>query len=166
MLGCDENYLDRDDWSYPLLADNLRRWSAKPDRDCAELFRRVVFNAAVTNNDDHPRNHAAIRTERGWRLSPAYDLVPMPMVSMERRDLALTIGSFGRTASIYNILSGYARFGVTHEAATKEIAAIVGVIRGWREHFHECGVSSRDVDYITSAFLPPCFFYEEPIQGV
>src|ERR1019366_8013533 len=105
MLGCDENYLDRDDWSYPLLADNLRRWSAKPDRDCAELFRRVVFNAAVTNNDDHPRNHAAIRTERGWRLPPAYDLVPMPMVSMERRDLALTIGSFGRTASIYNILS-------------------------------------------------------------
>jgi serine/threonine-protein kinase HipA len=166
MLGCDEDYLDREKWSYPLLADNLRRWSAVPDRDCAELFRRVVFNAAVTNNDDHPRNHAAIRTERGWRLSPAYDLVPMPMVSMERRDLALTVGKFGRTASIYNIASECTRFGVTPEAATREIDAIAGVVRGWREHFHECGVSSRDVDYIAPAFLPPCFFNEQPVQAV
>lgn len=158
MLGSDENYLDRDKWSYPLLADNLRRWSAKPDRDCAELFRRVVFNAAVTNNDDHPRNHAAIRTNRGWRLSPAYDLVPAPVVSMERRDLALTIGSFGRTASIYNIVSECGRFGVTPEAATREIDAIVSVLRGWREQIHECGVSSGDINYIAPAFLPPSFF--------
>ena len=165
MLGCDEHYLDRDKWSYPLLADNLRRWSAKPDRDCPELFRRVVFNAAVTNNDDHPRNHAAIRTQRGWRLSPAYDLVPMPMVSMERRDLALTIGSFGRTASIYNILSQCARFGVKPETAKKEIDSIVSIIRAWREHFQECGVSPVDSDYVASAFLPPCFFYEQPEQG-
>lgn len=166
MLGSDENYLDRDKWSYPLLADNLRRWSAKPDRDCAELLRRVVFNAAVTNNDDHPRNHAAIRAERGWRLSPAYDLVPMPVVSMERRDLALTIGSFGRTASIYNIVSQCTRFGMPREAVTKEIESIVGVIRGWREHFHECAVSSQDIDYIAPAILPPSFFHKEPVRAI
>ena len=90
----------------------------------------------------------------------------MPMVSMERRDLALTIGSFGRTASIYNILSQCARFGVAPEAARRDLDAIVGVIRGWREHFHACGVSPHDIDYIAPAFLPPCFFYEEPVQGV
>src|SRR3546814_15208685 len=64
-----------------LLAENLRRWSDKPEADCAELFRRMVFNAAVTNNDDHPRNHALLRRQKGWRLSPAYDLVPAPVVS-------------------------------------------------------------------------------------
>jgi serine/threonine-protein kinase HipA len=85
---------------------------------------------------------------------------------MERRDLALTVGRFGRTASIYNIISECARFGVTPEAAIKEIDAIVGVIRGWREHFHECGVPPQDIDYIAPAFLPPCFFYEERMQGV
>ncbi len=85
---------------------------------------------------------------------------------MERRDLALTIGRFGRNASIYNILSQCTRFGVTAEAATKEIDAIVGVIRVWREHFHECGVPPHDIDTIAPAFLPPCFFYEEPVQGV
>ena len=89
----------------------------------------------------------------------------MPMISMESRDLALTIGRIGRTASIYNIRSECARFGVTPEAATKEIDAIVRVIRGWREHFHECGVAPHDIDYIAPAFLPPCFFYREPVQG-
>ena len=99
--GC---HLDRQSWSYPLRADNLRRWSDKPEADCSELFRRMVFNAAVTNNDDHPRNHALLRRQTGWRLSPAYDLVPAPVVSLERRDLALTVGDYGRTASIYNLL--------------------------------------------------------------
>ena len=58
VLDAGDGHLDRERWSYPLLADNLRRWSGKPEADCAELFRRMVFNAAVTNNDDHPRNHA------------------------------------------------------------------------------------------------------------
>ena len=82
-----------------------RRWSDKPEADCAELFRRMVFNAAVTNNDDRPRNHVLLRRPKGWRLSPAYDLVPAHVVSLERRDLALTVGNYGRTASIHNLLS-------------------------------------------------------------
>ncbi|MDO8280335.1 MAG: HipA domain-containing protein, partial [Burkholderiaceae bacterium] len=92
VLDCGDSHLDRGRWSYPLMADNLRRWSDKPEADCVELVRRMVFNAAVTNNDDHPRNHALLRRQRGWRLSPAYDLVPTPMISLERRDLALTVG--------------------------------------------------------------------------
>lgn len=85
---------------------------------------------------------------------------------METRDLALTIGSFGRSASLYNIRSECTRFGVTAEAATKEIDAIVEVIRGWRELFHECGVSRQDIDFIAPAFLPSCFFFDKPVSGV
>ena len=55
---CDDSYLNRE------------RWSDKPEADCAELFRRMVFNAAVTNNDDHPFNHALLRRPKRWRLSP------------------------------------------------------------------------------------------------
>ncbi|OGA61664.1 MAG: hypothetical protein A3G81_07485 [Betaproteobacteria bacterium RIFCSPLOWO2_12_FULL_65_14] len=160
LLDCDENYLDREGWSYPLLADELRRWSEKPDEDRIELFRRIVFSAAVTNNDDHPRNHAVRRTARGWRLTPAYDLVPMPVVSLERRDLAMTIGTYGRTASIYNLLSQCARFGLSIEEASKEIDAIVAILRTWRDHFRACGVSAKDAEYIAPAFLPECFFSE------
>ena len=165
MLDCEDSHVDRERWSYPLLADELRRWSDKPDGNRVELFRRVVFNAAVTNNDDHPRNHAVLRTKRGWLLAPAYDLVPAPLVSLERRDLAMTIGTYGRTASIYNLLSQCERFGLTTETARKEIENIVATVRTWREHFLACGVSSKDVDYMAQAFLPECFFFEKPVEG-
>ena len=162
VLDCDDSYLNLKRWSYPLLADNLRRWSDKPEADCAELFRRMVFNAVVTNNDDHPRNHALLRRAKGWRLSPAYDLVPTPMVSVERRDLALTVGNYGRTASLYNLLSQSGRFGLSVEDARKEIDKIVTVARQWRESFFACGVSAQDMDYIAPAILPECFFFESP----
>jgi len=162
LLDCDESHLDRERWSYPLLADELRRWSEKPDEDRVELFRRIVFNAAVTNNDDHPRNHAVRRTARGWRLTPAYDLVPAPLVSLERRDLAMTIGAYGRTASVYNLLSQCERFGLTTEAARTQIGRMIPALRTWREHLHACGVSAKDIEYIAPAFLPECFFFEKP----
>ncbi len=160
VLDCGDSHLDRERWSYPLMADNLRRWSDKPEADCAELFRRMVFNAAVTNNDDHPRNHALLRRQKGWRLSPAYDLVPAPVVSLERRDLALTVGDYGRTASIYNLLSQAGRFGLSAEEAREEIDRLVDVVRHWRDGFFACGVSAKDIDYIAPAILPDCFFFE------
>lgn len=160
VLDCGDSHLDRERWSYPLLADNLRRWSDKPEADCAELFRRMVFNAAVTNNDDHPRNHALLRRQKGWRLSPAYDLVPAPVVSLERCDLALTVGDYGRTASIYNLLSQAGRFGLSAEEARGQIDRLVDVVRHWRDSFFACDVSAEDIDYIAPAILPDCFFLE------
>ena len=162
VLGCGDSHLDRERWSYPLLADNLRRWSDKPQADCVELFRRMVFNAAVTNNDDHPRNHALLRRQKGWRLSPAYDLLPAPVVSLERRDLALTVGNYGRTASIYNLLSQAGRFGLSAEEARGHIDRLADVVRHWRDGFFACSVSAQDVDTIAPAILPACFFFESP----
>jgi serine/threonine-protein kinase HipA len=165
VLDCGDSHLDRDRWSYPLLADNLRRWSEKPEADCAELFRRMAFNAAVTNNDDHPRNHALLRRRKGWRLSPAYDLVPAPVISLERRDLALTVGRYGRTASIHNLLSQAGRFGLSIQEARQEIDAIVAVVRQWRESFFASGVSAQDIETIALAILPECFFFESLPDG-
>jgi serine/threonine-protein kinase HipA len=162
VLDCDDSYLSRERWSYPLLADNLRRWSDKPEADCAELFRRMVFNAAVTNNDDHPRNHALLRRPKGWRLSPAYDLLPTPMLGQERRDLALTVGGYGRTASRYNLLSQAGRFGLSDALARSAIDQIVSVVQQWRDCFLACGVSNKDIDAVAPAFLPACFSFEAP----
>lgn len=162
MLDADESPLDRARWSYPLLADELRRWSRKPNDDRIELFRRMVFNAAVSNNDDHPRNHAVRRTVRGWELTPAYDLVPAPVVSLDHRDLAMTIGTHGRTASVYNLLSQSGRFGLTPEAARSEVDAVIARVRRWRDDFRASGVSEPDIEYIGSAFLPECLFFQKP----
>jgi serine/threonine-protein kinase HipA len=122
----------------------------------------MVFNAAVNNNDDHPRNHAVRRTALGWELAPAYDLVPTPTVSLDRRDLAMTVGTYGRVASIYNLLSQCRRFGLTNEAAKAVVDLIVTTLRSWRDDFRTSGVSSKDVDYIAPAFLPETFFVDKP----
>ena len=65
----------------------LRRVSVHPKLDARELFRRIAFNALISNLDDHPRNHAVIAMDNDRRLSPAYDLTPSAAVSLERRVL-------------------------------------------------------------------------------
>lgn len=166
VLDAEDGYTGRDRWSYPLLADELRRWSSKPDDDRRELFRRMVFNAIVTNNDDHPRNHALLRTTAGWRLSPAYDIVPSPLVSQERRDLALTVGRFGRTASMYNLVSESEVFGLSRDEAAAEIDLMMAVVRGWKEFFTGHGVEQRSIEMLEQAILPASFFRTEPAEAV
>lgn len=166
VIDADDGYLGRDRWSYPLLADELRRWSVKSNDDRRELFLRMVFNAMVTNNDDHPRNHALLQTQSGWRLSPAYDILPVPLVSLERRDLALEVGRYGRAASLYNILSQCNVFGLTMDEAQALIDGMLSVVRGWREFFAHRGVEQRSVEMLEQAMLPPCFFRDTPPDTV
>src|SRR5258708_2833800 len=122
LLRADEAANARDRWSYVLMAEELRRVVAEPKKDAPELFRRMVFNALISNIDDHPRNHALIAKERDWKLSPAYDLTPSPVIAQDRRDLAMTVGDQGRFANAENILSQHVRF-LLDEAATKAIVS-------------------------------------------
>jgi serine/threonine-protein kinase HipA len=166
VLDAEDGYLGRERWSYPLLADELRRWSSKPDDDQRELFRRMVFNAMVTNNDDHPRNHALLRTTGGWRLSPAYDIVPVALLSQERRDLALEVGRFGRAASLYNLVSMSEVFGLTRADAQAQIAAMLRVVERWKDHFAAQGVEQRSLEMLEGAILPANFYRKEPPEAV
>ncbi len=165
VLDAEDGYTGRDRWSYLLLADEIRRWSVKPDVDRLELFRRMVFNAMVTNNDDHPRNHAMLRTPGGWRLSPAYDIVPVPLISMERRDLALEAGRYGRVASVFNLLSECGAFGLSLEEAKQVISQMQVTVSRWRELFIKHRVDERSIEYISGAILPNCFFRTEPLTA-
>ncbi|MEX1114016.1 MAG: HipA domain-containing protein, partial [Akkermansiaceae bacterium] len=60
--------------SYLEIVGFLSRQGARPAGDLEELWRRIVFSIAVSNTDDHLRNHGFLFTENGWILSPAYDL--------------------------------------------------------------------------------------------
>jgi serine/threonine-protein kinase HipA len=165
VLDAEDGYLGRDRWSYLLLANELRRWSLDPDADRRELFHRMVFNAMVTNVDDHPRNHALLNRGPGWRLSPAYDIVPQAQVSQERRDLALSVGRFGRAASLYNLLSQTEVFGLARGEAQAEIDRMLEVVRGWREHYRAFGVDERDISMLEGAILPVSFFLTQPPEA-
>jgi len=120
----------------------------------------------VTNNDDHPRNHALVHTSAGWRLSPAYDIVPVALASQERRDLALKAGQHGRAASRYNVLSQCDVFGLSREQAESEISAMLEVVKAWKRLFAADGVDARTLEMLEGAILPASFFQTQPPEMV
>ena len=156
LLRAGDSPVDRANWSYLLLADEVRRASADPRADLRELFGRMCFNAAVSNLDDHPRNHAILATGRAWRLSPAFDLTPSPVVAQDHRDLAMTCGRFGRYANRANLLSGCGRFLLRDDEAAAIFERIVDTVRGeWRPTMQRAGVGDIDSSAIRSAFVSP-----------
>jgi len=151
---------ERGDWSYLLLADEVRRLSERPADDLRELFARLCFNAAVSNLDDHPRNHAVLARGRSWRLSPAFDLTPSPVIARDRRDLAMACGRFGRHANRANLLSGCGRFLLEVQEAAALFERVTTTVRGeWRATLRGAGVSEADCRVIESAFLYDGLFH-------
>ncbi len=158
LLQTEDSYQSRDKWSYILLVEELRRVSAEPKRDAAELFRRMCFNALISNSDDHPRNHAVIAKNRDWKLSPAYDLNPAPQISVEHRDLALICGDQGRMASAKNLLSQSARFLIGSDEAANVVRDLKDRTKNtWYDVARGAGVSERDCEQIAGAFAYPGF---------
>ena len=158
MLRSDEAPEARQNWSYIILVEELRRIVEEPKRDAKELFRRICFNALISNIDDHPRNHAIIAKEKNWKLSPAYDLTPSTPVSQEHRDLALDCGDRGRYANAKNILSQHARFLLERAEAEKIVNEMrVQVEATWYETLRASGVTEKDAETIRGAFVYPGF---------
>lgn len=153
MLGVPE--MASPDQSYAAIAHVIsRRGAARHvQRDRVELFKRMVFNILVSNNDDHLRNHAFLYDAQGdgWRLSPLYDVVPAPQVGTERF-LHLGVGPRGRAATLDNALEGAGQFGLQRRAAARLIEALVAGVRPWRERFDALGVSAQDSNAVASAF--------------
>jgi serine/threonine-protein kinase HipA len=161
LLKIDDSPTARTGWSYILLADEIRLVSSEPAVDLRELFGRMCFNAVISNLDDHPRNHAVFAKEKDWRLSPAYDLTPAPVIAKDRRDLAMTCGQFGRYANRENLISGHGRFFLSKTEATALLDGIVETVRSqWRPTMRRSGVSETDCEAIADAFLYDGFFYE------
>ena len=165
LLRSDESYQDREKWSYVLLVEELRRISSQPRTDAPELFRRMCFNALISNIDDHPRNHAVIAMNTDWKLSPAYDLTPDTPISIERRDLALDCGDWGRYANAENLLSQSARFLLEPDEARKTIDEMEQIVKNnWYDIARREGVTEKDCERIASAFAYPGFRLEIPAR--
>ena len=163
VLNADDHGVDRQRWSYLDLADELQRWSEKPDEDKLELYRRMVFNAMVSNLDDHPRNHALVAQARQWRLSPAFDITPQPMRGQHERDLAMTCGTFGRKARRANLVSAATQFGLSSQQAEDIVALMRKTVAGeWEDEVRARGGTIADIEAIAPAILDEGFDYDMP----
>ncbi len=166
LFDLDEYIADRSGWSYLDFAQIVAKTSAKPREDCHELFRRAVFNALVSNLDDHPRNHAMIYESAGWRLSPAYDLTPSRTQSKDNRELAMICGTVPnreRWANRKNLVSGAGYFDLSQTEAEAILSSMKSqVLSEWENTVTSLGGSSQDCANISHAIVSeyPGFEYD------
>lgn len=139
--------------SYPEIADALRAYGAKPRSDLQDLWRRMVFSVLISNTDDHLRNHGFLYAgAAGWRLSPAYDLNPVP-VDIRPRVLSTPIAiDLDPTASIDLAIDVAEFFDLTPDRARAIAADIASATRRWREVAMTFGVRRQEIDRMESAF--------------
>jgi serine/threonine-protein kinase HipA len=160
LLKSEDDPTAREHWSYLLLADEIRRISVSPKEDLRELFSRMCFNALISNLDDHPRNHAILAREKGWRLSPAYDLTPTPVIAKDTRLLAMTCGTQGRVARRENLLSAHNRFFLSKDEAENIVDNMAATIKKeWYACLRRTGASEKDCTAVANAFVYEGFFY-------
>lgn len=77
LLGYKDGYSHKEGGSYLELVELIEQYGSNANDDIRELWRRIVFSIAVSNTDDHLRNHGFLLQKNGWRLSPAYDINPI-----------------------------------------------------------------------------------------
>lgn len=137
--------------SYLELVDVLRQDGADAPGDAAQLWRRMVFNVLISNTDDHLRNHGFLREPAGWRLSPAYDLNPMPL-DVKPRVHALALSETDQDAALDTVL-GVARHFRLDLAEARAIAReVAAAVAGWREVAGQHGLTPNQIDRMASAF--------------
>ena len=148
MLGARDNEMR----SYMEMVDALRQHGATPKEDMEELWRRLVFNILISNTDDHLRNHGFLYAgQAGWRLSPAYDLNPVP-VDIKPRILTTAINEDDNTASLALAMEVAEYFDLKNEKA-KAIAAEVGrAVSKWRDEAARHGIQKKEIERVASAF--------------
>ena len=148
MLGA----LDHERRSYLEFVDALRQHGAAPKADMHALWRRLLFSVLISNTDDHLRNHGFLYDgPDGWRLSPAYDLNPVP-VDIKPRVLATAIDLDDGTASL-DLALDVAGYFELNGAEARRIAREVGkAVGGWSETGRRLGLTSSQIDRVASAF--------------
>jgi serine/threonine-protein kinase HipA len=148
MLGAK----DRETHSYLEIADALRQRGATAKKDLQALWRRIVLNILISNTDDHLRNHGFLYEGRdGWRLSPAYDLNPVP-TDIKPRILTTAINEDDGTASLA-LAMDVAKYFELDAAKAREIAKQVGkAVSTWRNEAAHHGIAKREIDRMASAF--------------
>jgi len=148
MLGAQEH----ETRSYLEIVDALRRYGAAPRADMRALWRRIVFNVLISNTDDHLRNHGFLHVGTdGWRLSPAYDLNPVP-TDVKPRILATAIDIDDTTASFDLAMSVASYFELDDDDARVIAAEIGQAVSGWRRDAAALGLDETEMDRMASAF--------------
>ena len=149
LLGKTDGASAADGTSYLDIAAFIKSYGAQPKQDLIELWKRIVFNMAVSNTDDHLRNHAFIFTKNGWRLSPLYDVNPIPYGD----ELSLNVDEEDNSINIDLVIQTAVRFGISETDATTYAKDILTIVKeNWEKRATALGLSRRLIEEMRPAF--------------
>lgn len=112
-----------------------------------QLYRRVAFNIAIGNTDDHFRNHGFLLTPYGWTLSPAYDMNP---TANEYQSLLIT--SSTNKSDLNLLLEASGDYMISKSDAQRIINEVTDAVRGWRNTAVSLGISKREINLFEQVF--------------
>ena len=149
LLGKTYGASAADGSSYLDIAAFIKSYGAQPKKDLGELWKRIVFNMAVTNTDDHLRNHAFILIDKGWILSPLYDVNPVPYGD----ELSLNVDEEDNSISIDLAVQTAVRFGISESDAEAQAEEILKIVRdNWEKTAAGYGLTRRQIEEMRPAF--------------
>lgn len=142
---------EKDEASYLNLAEFLSNNGAPGhvEEDLHELFRRVLFNVATGNRDDHLRNHGFIHQNNGWRMAPAYDMNP----SDKKSEHVLALDDASTAPNLATVLGTAAFYRLTPAQADADLAELCAVIATWEARAKKLGLSAEDRLELEGCFL-------------
>lgn len=148
MTGNTEETIKNQPASYLDLVEFIQNYGCNIEKNLSQLWRRIVFNIAISNTDDHLRNHGFILTKEGWILSPAYDLNP----SIDKDGLALNINMDDNSLDFEVAKSIGEYFRLTKSEMDQIIPEVSNSVKKWKEIAIEIGISRAEQDLMSSAF--------------
>lgn len=149
MLGKKDGASAVDGSSYLEIVSFLKANGATPKKDLLELWKRIVFSMAVSNTDDHFRNHGFILSEEGWGLSPLYDVNP----DIYGDSLSLNVNDDDSSIDFELALEAAPFYGVSAKQATQIVGDIKQTVHDhWRNLAKKYGISRGEIERMEPAF--------------
>jgi serine/threonine-protein kinase HipA len=148
MTGNNEDILRNTTASYLDIAEVIQQYGANVKEDLAQLWKRVVFNILISNTDDHLRNHGFILSDKGWLLSPAYDINP----SIDKNGLSLNIDMDNNDLDIELAKSVGKYFRLNNTTMNNSIEEVKLAVKQWKILANESGISKFEQEIMSGAF--------------
>ena len=147
LLGYDDGTDGSSGKGYCDIVEFIVGHCADAEKNLEELYRRVAFSICIGNCDDHFRNHSFLLTEKGWTLSPAYDLNP----SLDRHH-AILINTETDESDLDILVDSCEEYMLDAKTAKGIVSDVVREMKYWEKIARDCGLSRSEMNYFRDRF--------------
>lgn len=147
LLGLTDGCNAKTGHGYLDIVDFIVQGCCDVDKNLRQLYRRVAFNIAIGNSDDHFRNHGFVLTPRGWTLSPAFDMNP---TNNEYQSLLVT--STSNRADLNMLIAAAEEYMIGKEEARKIVKEVVDGVRTWKTLAVRLGIAEREMNMFEQVY--------------